>query len=97
MECSQALFGPFDMPGIPCFDDGDCLYGATCDPVNSICEHTNEHVLTCLLEKIDPVVAQSLFHLWGIPEEVSEDRMKQELEERFIKELCVGPGSLNFR
>lgn len=97
MQCSKDLFGPFDMVGIECTSSETCLYGASCDMVTKRCVHTEEHVIACLLERIDPLITQSLLNIWRIPEKVSEERMTKELRERFLKNICTGPGSLAFR
>lgn len=97
MQCAQDLYGPFDMLGVPCSDDSPCRYGAECNPLTSLCEYSNDHVIACLTENIDSGVAQSLFNLWRIPERYSAERLSEEIQWRFMKNLCTGPGSLAFR
>lgn len=97
-DCATKLFGPFDMwPGITCTSDSECFFGASCNTTFGLCHHTTEHVIDCFLESMDVDVYKALYNFWKIPEEYSSDRMRQEIDARFVRPLCVGPGSMKFR
>lgn len=85
------------MVGIECKLDSDCLYGANCDVLNGLCNHTLDHLLECYLEQIDPVVGHALFNHWRIPKEISPELLRDEILGRHAKDFCNGPGAFAYR
>lgn len=101
-QCRHDILGD-RLEGLSCTFNSDCAVpsapylNGTCNLRTFKCSYSDDDVLLCWARTIDPLIARSLFDLWRISDDVSEERLLSEFNARFVNPTCVGPTGIRFR
>lgn len=91
--CARALFGDFEMIGVPCTTNKDCIQNIQC--IQGRCNATITDLKRCWWNAIqDTPTAMALFNHW---DSAPSYEGFFENTDKYIRTLCTGPGSLGFR
>ena len=88
-ECRVSIVGD-DLFGRSCTSNDDCLSGKDCNMTTLRCMHTDEDVVSCLVEKMPPMVQRLLYNSWNMTQEIEPATLRSEIESRFFVDQCVG-------
>jgi hypothetical protein len=93
--CRQNVVGD-DLLGVRCELDSECLSGATCQPITRRCNHTDDHVVNCLVSTMPLSVSRILYDTWGLTEAVTPGVLATQLKSRVFFQQCIGPSARRY-
>jgi len=98
-ECRNFLLGnDYHLLGTTCLTNADCQYDAQCSLSTLRCLYTDDHVLECFADRIDPTLAQILvLDVWDMPEILTRELLISGMKERVFVDACRGWNSIKFR
>jgi hypothetical protein len=94
--CRESILST-DLLGRPCSTNSDCLAGSVCSALTKRCNHTDDQVVQCFADTIDPTVGTFLFRQWGLSMAFTPSDFVAQAKTRLFTNLCVGGDAIRYR